>query len=48
MEEAMFSLSNPPAGTDFDETAPSLTFAALGFVGSTLLTATVMVLLSAL
>jgi hypothetical protein len=51
LEGIMTTLAHrPAAGLDSDLAShgPSLTVAALGFVGSTLLTATVMVLLSAL
>jgi hypothetical protein len=43
----MVTLENQPAGAGLHQ-PPSLGFAALGFFGSTFLTATVMVLLSAL
>jgi hypothetical protein len=42
------SLNTQPAGAGFDPQVPSLRVAAMGFLGSTLLTATLMVLLSAL
>jgi hypothetical protein len=44
----MTTLEHHPAGAGFDSNHPSFTVAALGFVGSTLVTATLMVLLSAL
>jgi hypothetical protein len=48
LECVMTTLANQPAAAGIDPNAPSLRVATLGFLGSTFLTATVMVLLSAL
>jgi hypothetical protein len=44
----MTTMEHHPVGAGFVANQPSFTVAALGFVGSTLATATLMVLLSAL
>ena len=44
----MIALSHRPSAGHPDRKAPSLAFAAAGFLSSTVLTATVMVLLSAI